>query len=55
VLIQAYKLKGRIDDSGQLIIDDPIPLPPGDVEVVIMWPSESKDTDRHPETFQLEP
>jgi hypothetical protein len=49
------KLKGTIDPSGHLVIHDPIAIPPGDVEVVIMWPSESKDTEIHPETFQPEP
>ncbi len=52
--MQAYKLKGTIDPSGHLVIHDPIAMPPGDVEV-IMWSSESKDTERRLETSQLEP
>ena len=28
-----YKLKGKIDKSGNLIIKEPIQLPPGEVEV----------------------
>jgi hypothetical protein len=49
--MQAYKLKGTIDPSGHLVIHDPIAIPPGDVEVIV-WPSESKDTEIHPETVQ---
>jgi hypothetical protein len=49
------KLKGTIDPSGHLVIHGPIAIPPGDVEVVIMWSSESKDIEIHPETFQPEP
>lgn len=37
--MQAYKLKGTIDHSGHLVINDPIAIPPGDVEVIV-WPSE---------------
>jgi hypothetical protein len=52
--MQAYKLKGTIDPSGHLVIHDPIAIPPGDVEV-IMWSSESKDTENHPETSLPKP
>jgi hypothetical protein len=38
--MQAYKLKGTIDPSGQLVIHNPIAIPPGDVEVIV-WPSEN--------------
>lgn len=36
--MQAYKLKGTIDPSGHLIIDEPINLSPGEVEVIILQP-----------------
>ena len=38
--MQAYKLKGIIDDSGHLLIGAPISMPPGNVEVIV-WSSES--------------
>lgn len=34
--MQAYKLKGAIDQSGHLIITEPIEIPAGDVEVIIL-------------------
>lgn len=34
--MQAYKLKGKIDRSGKLIITEPTNLDPGDVEVIIL-------------------
>jgi hypothetical protein len=37
--MQAYKLKGTIDQSGHLVINDPIAIPPGEVEVIV-WPLE---------------
>jgi hypothetical protein len=52
--MQAYKLKGTTDPSGHLVIHDPIAIPPGDVEV-IMWSSESKDAENHPETSLPKP
>ena len=34
--MQAYKLKGTIDRSGHLIITEPIGMPPGEVEVIVL-------------------
>ncbi|NJR67149.1 MAG: hypothetical protein HC772_20465 [Leptolyngbyaceae cyanobacterium CRU_2_3] len=34
--MQAYKLKGTIDQSGQLIITQPIDLSPGEVEIIVL-------------------
>jgi hypothetical protein len=34
--MQAYKLTGKIDNSGQLILTEPTNLNPGDVEVIIL-------------------
>lgn len=34
--MQAYKIKGTIDQSGQLIITEPIKMPPGEVEVIVL-------------------
>jgi hypothetical protein len=33
--MQAYKLKGKIDQSGNLLITEPVNLPLGNVEVVV--------------------
>ncbi len=30
--MQAYKLKGKIDQSGNLLITEPLNLPPGNTE-----------------------
>ena len=32
--MQAYKLKGKIGQSGNLLITEPLNLPPGNVEIV---------------------
>jgi len=37
--MQAYKLKGSIDQSGHLIIKELIELPAGDVEVIVLQSS----------------
>lgn len=34
--MQVYKLKGTIDQSGYLIITEPIEMPPGEVEVIVL-------------------
>jgi hypothetical protein len=36
--MQAYKLKGKIDLAGNLVITEPVKLPPGDVEVIVLQP-----------------
>jgi hypothetical protein len=36
--MQAYKVKGRIDESGRLILDNAIELQPGEVEVIVLQP-----------------
>ncbi|NEQ24480.1 MAG: hypothetical protein F6K28_36305 [Microcoleus sp. SIO2G3] len=34
--MQAYKLKGIIDTAGNLVISEPVKMPPGDVEVIVL-------------------
>ncbi len=34
--MQAYKLKGKIDSTGNLVITQPVDMPPGDVEVIVL-------------------
>lgn len=41
--MQAYKLKGTIDESGHLIITEPIKVPAGEVEVIILQSSSTAD------------
>lgn len=36
--MQTYKLKAKIDDSGNLVVTEPIKLPPGEVEVILLQP-----------------
>ncbi|MDB9465488.1 hypothetical protein [Dolichospermum circinale] len=43
--MQAYKLKGKIDQSGNLLITEPVNLPPRNVEIIV-WPA----TDTHDHT-----
>jgi hypothetical protein len=41
--MQAYKLKGKIDRSGKLIITEPTNLNPGDVEVIILQSATTRE------------
>ncbi|MBN3873426.1 hypothetical protein [uncultured Nostoc sp.] len=41
--MQAYKLKGKIDPSGKLLITEPLNLPPGDVEIVVWQVTDTLD------------
>jgi hypothetical protein len=34
--MRAYKLQGKIDDSGKLIVSEAIDLPAGDVEIILL-------------------
>jgi hypothetical protein len=34
--MQAYKLKGTIDAAGNLVIAEPVKIPPGEVEVIVL-------------------
>lgn len=38
--MQAYKLKGKIDSEGNLVIHQATNLTPGEVEVIILQPSQ---------------
>ena len=35
-IMQAYKLKGKVDAAGNLLITEPVKMPPGDVEVIVL-------------------
>lgn len=41
--MQAYKLKGKIDSQGNLIIPQPTNLNPGEVEIIILQRDKDKD------------
>ena len=41
--MQAYKLKGKIDQSGNLLITEPVNLPPGNVEVIVWQAMDTLD------------
>jgi hypothetical protein len=51
--MQAYKLTGKIDRFGKLIITEPTNLSPGDVEVIILQSAtttENQPVDDQPDT-----
>ena len=50
--MQAYKLKGKIDQSGNLLITELVNLPPGNVEIIV-WPA--TDTFNHTTSPTSEP
>ncbi|MGI8503399.1 MAG: hypothetical protein ACR2LR_20030 [Hassallia sp.] len=47
--MQAYKLKGKIDDAGNLVITEPVKMPPGDVEVIVLQAVETGASSTVPE------
>lgn len=49
--MQAYKVKGTIDDTGHLVITEPIELHPGEVEVVLL--QTPINSDRKPESVEF--
>ncbi|MFB2880321.1 hypothetical protein [Floridanema aerugineum] len=34
--MQAYKLKGKVDDAGNLAVTESVKMPPGDVEIIVL-------------------
>ncbi|ARV62250.1 hypothetical protein BZZ01_29730 [Nostocales cyanobacterium HT-58-2] len=48
--MQAYKLKGKIDEAGNLVITEPVQMPPGEVEVIVLQPAETIVNSTVPET-----
>ncbi len=54
--MQAYKLKGKIDPAGNLVITEPVKMLPGDVEVIVLQVIETvenatvAETESQPET-----
>ncbi|MFB2978717.1 hypothetical protein [Microseira sp. BLCC-F43] len=43
--MQAYKLKGIVDEAGNLAISSPVKMPPGEVEIIILQAVETVDND----------
>ena len=52
--MQAYKLKGKVDSAGNLVIAEPVKIPPGDVEVIVLQAAE-KVTDSTVTETELQP
>jgi hypothetical protein len=53
--MQAYKLKGTIDQSGHLIIMEPTELSPGEVEVIVLQSSSTEEKTASSEETQTTP
>ncbi|MBE9226924.1 hypothetical protein IQ264_15965 [Phormidium sp. LEGE 05292] len=34
--MQAYKLKGKVDNAGNLTVTESLKIPPGDVEIIVL-------------------
>ncbi|MDJ0621145.1 MAG: hypothetical protein QNJ63_31150 [Calothrix sp. MO_192.B10] len=53
--MQAYKVKGKVDATGNLVVAEPIDIPPGNVEVIILQVAdEVKSPTETPNIPQLE-
>jgi hypothetical protein len=48
--MQAYKLKGNIDPAGNLRVIEPIKMPPGDVEIIVLQTVEQVTSSTSPIT-----
>jgi hypothetical protein len=48
--MQAYKLNGKIDTAGNLVITEPFKMPPGDVEVIVLQVVPAEESSTVPET-----
>lgn len=48
--MQAYKIKGKVDDAGNLTITEPVKMPPGDVEVIVLQTVETVNNTKMPAT-----
>ncbi|MGA9381148.1 MAG: hypothetical protein WBV73_20495 [Phormidium sp.] len=46
--MQAYKLKGAIDESGNLIVSEPIKMAPGEVEIIVLQTVGTVDNEASP-------
>jgi hypothetical protein len=53
--MQAYKLTGKIDRSGQLIITEPTNLNPGDVEVIVLQSATVENKSTNDEQIKQRP
>ena len=52
--MQAYKLKGKVDRDGKLIITEPINLTPGDVEIIVLRSEKKIENDQKYQDKQVE-
>ncbi len=34
--MDAYKLRGKIDATGKLVVGEPVNMPPGEVEIIVL-------------------
>ena len=55
LIMQADKLKGKIDRDGKLIITEPTNLNPGDVEVIILQSATKKNMSLNEENIEKRP
>jgi hypothetical protein len=53
--MQAYKLTGKIDHSGKLIITEPTNLNPGDVEVIVLQLATTENKSTNDEQIKQRP
>ncbi len=52
--MQAYKAKGKIDATGNLVVTQPIEIPPGNVEVIILQVADEVDSTETASESQVE-
>jgi len=53
--MQAYKAKGKIDATGNLIVEESIQIPPGNVEVIILQLAGEVENSTETTTESLQP
>ena len=46
--MQAYKLRGKIDATGNLVVGEPLNMPPGEVEIIVLQLADTVARSRDP-------
>lgn len=53
--MQAYKLRGKIDATGKLVVGEPVNMPPGDVEIIVLQLADTVKQASVSESAMIEP
>ncbi len=52
--MQADKLKGKVDEAGNLVVTEPVKIPPGDVEIIVLYEITAENFTRPESGLEIE-